>query len=102
VLIACFTREEPRNLEAARLAELRLLERAYYRRLRDSRILRNHYLYNYGRGNLLIFEVGSVEEMHRHVMLSPMALYQQTTIYPLMAMQALRDLTARMVDRRPS
>jgi muconolactone delta-isomerase len=96
MLIACLTKEEPRNLSAAELARLRAKARTYYVGLVAELKLYAYYERRESHGQILIFDVESFAEMHRLVMLGPLAMYQQTSIYPLMPVQALGSLTSEM------
>jgi muconolactone delta-isomerase len=94
--IACITTEDTRSLDGATVGDLRRREGEHYRRLAAEGLLHVYYPLREERGNLLVFAVASFEQMHRQIMLGPMALYQRTSVYPLMSIQALGDLTGRM------
>jgi muconolactone delta-isomerase len=96
MLFACITREDTVHLPPQRVDELKERERQYYLGLKADGKLRTYYLQSGRNGNILIFEVASAEELHRLVMLGPLALYQRTEVYPLLPLPNLGNLTHEM------
>jgi muconolactone delta-isomerase len=98
MLIACITREDTRHLLPQQVEELREREQQYYLGLKAEGGLHSYFVQRGGGGNVLIFDVESPEELHRFLMLGPLALYQKTQIFPLLALKSLGSLTRAMAD----
>ncbi len=98
MLIACITREDTRHLPPRQVEDLREREQRYYLGLKAEGRLHSYFVQRGRGGNVLVFDVASPEELHRLIMLGPLALYQKTQIYPLLALHGLGNLTQVMAD----
>ncbi|MDC7223090.1 MAG: muconolactone Delta-isomerase family protein [Spirochaetales bacterium] len=96
MLFACITEENLRTLSQEEVARMRLKEKDYYRKLVTLKKLRSYHVQAGSRGNVLLFDVDSAEEMHRLLMLGPLAMFQNTSVYPLMTLPQLGDLPEEM------